>query len=894
MTLQGGTRLGLYEILAPIGAGGMGEVYRARDQKLDRDVAIKVLPLSVAADSEALARFELEAKAVAALSHPNILSIFDFGMQDGVAYAVMELLEGESLRKKLEAGPLTPKQAVDYAIQIARGLSAAHEKGIVHRDLKPENLFVDKEGHLKILDFGLAKRIEKVSPDDETSGPEGSGRMQAQAGSARTEPGAVLGTLGYMSPEQLRGIPVDHRCDIFSLGAILYEMLSGRSAFKQATASDTIVAILREEPAELSTSGRSIAPMVNQVVQRCLEKNREDRFQSARDIAVLLSEPSSATATALAAHGAPGQRRKVPIAVAAAAAVALIALAGIGLFLRRQSHGGPGASGDVKRVAVLPFENQGGPEDDYFADGISDEIRGKLISLAGVQVIARGSSKPYGKTTKTPRQIAEELNVGYLLTATVRWETKDGIRRVLVTPELIEVSGSEAPTSKWQQPFDAAMTDVFQVQSDIASRVAEALGVALGAAEAQRLSEKPTQNLDAYEAFLRGEQASNSLGAIDPPSVRKALGFYEQAVALDPGFLLAWQRVSEAASIRFADAIPTPEVAHRAKEAAEKAVALAPDRPEGYLALGTYERLVRSDAQRALEVFAKAQSIAPGNADVFRGIGLAEQSLGRLESAVDDLRQAERLDPRSVVLSTSIGSALLRLRRYTEARETLDRGLGLAPANLRLIENKAMTYLCEGDLTGARKVIEAAPSAVEPTALVAYLANYNDLVWVLDESQREVLLRLEPKAFDDDRATWALALVQAYVLRGDAAKVRAYAEIASKAFAEQVRVAPGEVGRQMSLALSLAYRGRKDEAIRVGERGYASESVAKDARVGAYNLHQLVRIYVLTGETEKALDNLDLLLKVPYYLGPGWLRIDPNFDALRKNPRFQKLVDGGA
>src|SRR6202011_917826 len=202
MTLSAGTRLGLYEILSPLGAGGMGEVYRARDKKLDRDVAVKVLPESVAADPDALARFEREAKAVAALSHQNILAIHDFGNQKGVAYAVMELLEGETLRGKLDAGPIPQKQAVDYALQVAKGLSAAHEKGIVHRDLKPENLFVTKDGHVKILDFGLAKRIESVAPGEETSAPTVSGH---------TEPGTVMGTVGYMSPEQVRGIPVDHR-----------------------------------------------------------------------------------------------------------------------------------------------------------------------------------------------------------------------------------------------------------------------------------------------------------------------------------------------------------------------------------------------------------------------------------------------------------------------------------------------------------------------------------------------------------------------------------------------------------------------------------------------------------------------------------------------------------
>ena len=245
--LSRGVHLGPYEILAPLGAGGMGEVYRARDPKLDREVAIKVLPESVAGDPDTLARFEREAKAVAALSHPNILSIFDFGTQDGVAYAVMELLEGETLRGKLDAGPIPQKQAVDYALQIAKGLSAAHEKGIVHRDLKPENLFVTRDGHLKILDFGLAKKVEARRPRAR--------RRARRRCSGHTEPGTVMGTVGYMSPEQVRGLPVDHRSDIFSFGAILYEMLSGKKAFKRDTAGDTMAAILREEPPELSRVG---------------------------------------------------------------------------------------------------------------------------------------------------------------------------------------------------------------------------------------------------------------------------------------------------------------------------------------------------------------------------------------------------------------------------------------------------------------------------------------------------------------------------------------------------------------------------------------------------------------------------------------------------------------
>ncbi len=873
MTLSAGTKLGPYEILSPLGAGGMGEVYRARDRKLDRDVAVKVLPQAVAADPDALARFEREAKAVAALSHPNILAIHDFGTHDGTAYAVTELLEGETLRGKLDGPPIGQRQAVEYALQIARGLSAAHGKGVVHRDLKPENVFVSKDGHVKILDFGLAKRMDV--PTEQTDAPTG----------GHTEPGTVMGTMGYMSPEQLRGLPVDQRSDIFSLGAILYELLSGRKAFKRDSASDTIAAVLKEDPPELTQSGRNVSPALDRIVRHCLEKDRENRFQSAKDVAFALSEASTPTTLTSGAQVAPAPtKRKVLIVFAA-----VVVLAAIGVFLLRRPHKAAGPAAGVKRVAVLPFENLGAPEDDYFADGIADEIRGKLTSLPGLQVIARGSSTPYKKTNKTPKQIAAELNTPYLLTATVRWEKSGGASRVHVSPELVDVTNPDAPTSRWQQPFDAAITDVFQVQSDIATKVAQALGAALGAGEEKRLSEKPTQNLAAYDAYLKAEQL-RSAGASDPPSLRKQIAFSEQAVALDPGFAQAWAGLSGANSLLYAASTPTPVLAERARQAGEKAVALSPNRPEGYLALGNYERLVAADYARALEQYDRGVRLAPGDATLVRGTALAEQGLGRWDASVEHFRQAERLDPRSAGISSVLGETLLRLRRYPEAREAFDRGLALAPTNPALIESKAMTYLGEGDLTGARAVIKATPKEVEPTALVAYLGNFWDLGWLLDEDQREILLRLTPAAFDEDRGTWALCLVQVYAWKGDAANAHTFAEEVRKAFEEQLRAAPNDAQRHVELGIALAYLGRKEEAIREGERGAALSPVSKDARNGPYVQHQLVRIYMLVGEPEKALDQLEPLLKIPYYLSPAWLKIDPNFDPLRKNPRFEKLV----
>ncbi|MDQ6893691.1 MAG: protein kinase [Acidobacteriota bacterium] len=885
MTIEAGSRLGPYEIISPLGAGGMGEVYRARDRKLDRDVAIKVLPDSVAADPDALARLEREAKAVASLSHPNILAIHDFATHEGVAYVVMELLEGRTLRERLADGPVPEKQAVDYALQIARGLSAAHERGVVHRDLKPENLFVAKGGHLKILDFGLAKRVESVPPGEETSAPTESGH---------TKPGTVMGTVSYMSPEQAKGLPVDSRSDIFSFGAVLYEMLSGKRAFARPTSNETIAAILREEPAELSGSGRAVSPALDHIVRHCLEKDRDDRFQSAKDIAFTLSEasgPKPAAATPLETRARTGTRR----ALAAPLAVGLVLLSASAIFLLLRSRGSrnpeAGKSG-VQRVAVLPFENLGAREDDYFADGIADAVRGKLTSVPGIEVIARASSVGYKKTSKTPKNIADELDARYLLTATVRWQKSAGGSRVQVNPELVEIKDSGAPASRWQQPFDAALTDVFQVQADIATRVAESLGLALGAPAAKSLSDVPTRNLSAYDAYLKGEDASKSLTVEDPPELRKAIAFYERAVALDPKFAPAWAQLSRASSRIYEIGTPSPETAARAREAAEKAIALAPNRPEGHLAMGLFENDVLKKPESAVEQYARGRSLSPGNAELLAGIAHSERVLGRWDESVGHFLEAERLDPRSVLTASRLGEEFLFLRRHAEARRRIERGLALAPGHLYLNELKAMSFLVRGDVAGARGALRNVSKEADRTALVRIVATYWDLVWVLDEEDRALLLRLTPAEFDNDRGTWGICRAQAYALKGDAANVKSSAETARLAIEEQLRATPEDAQRHVVLGLALAYLDRNADAIREGERGVALRRAIKDEYSSPYYQHVLARIYLLAGQPEKALDNLEPLLKIPYFLTPEWLRIDPTFDSLRGNPRFQKLVAG--
>jgi serine/threonine protein kinase/Tol biopolymer transport system component len=374
VTLSSGSRLGPYEILAPLGAGGMGEVYRARDPRLGREVAIKVLPTSFSTDPDRLRRFEQEARAAGVLNHPNVTAVYDIGTVDGAPYVVSELLEGETLRSRLAGGALGPRRAIDYAIQIAHGLAAAHEKGIVHRDLKPENLFVTKDGRVKILDFGLAKLTQ---PD--ASGPQ----TTVPTATAGTEPGVVMGTLGYMSPEQVRGRPADARSDIFSFGAILYEMLSGKRAFHGDSAADTMSAILREDPADLSSTNRLIAPALDRIVRHCLEKDPESRFHSAHDLAFDL-EALSGTQAADTRAAPPASRRPKPVtAVLVAVSAISLLLAAFAILPRLRSRPAPAAH--LVRFAVpIP------PGTTYAPAEIS---RGVSISPDGTRLVIQAFSK---------------------------------------------------------------------------------------------------------------------------------------------------------------------------------------------------------------------------------------------------------------------------------------------------------------------------------------------------------------------------------------------------------------------------------------------------------------------------------------------------------------------
>src|ERR1035441_424375 len=668
----------------------MGEVYRAKDTKLKRDVAVKVLPQSRAADADALARFEREALAVAALSHPNILSIFDFGEQDGISYAVMELLEGETLRGKLDAGPISQKQAVDYALQVAKGLSAAHEKGIVHRDLKPENLFVTKDGHLKILDFGLAKRVEAADPGKETSAPTASGHSQ---------PGMVMGTMGYMSPEQVRGLPVDHRSDLFSFGAILYELLSGRKAFKRDTASDTIAAILKEEPPELSDSGRNIPPALDHVVKHCLEKNADHRFQSARDIVFALSEASASTAAGGGQLATPAPKRGSAILIAAG----VLVLLGVGavVLLKRRPGASPSVTGPS--IAVLPFTNLSDDKNqEYFSDGLAEELMGLLTKVRELHVAGRTSSFAFKGKAEDLASIGQKLHVATVLEGSVR-RAGDQLR---VSTQLVNVSDGY---QIWAETYDRKLTDVFAVQDEIAGAVVSALKVKLLPQERRVASQHKTLNPEAYNQYLLGRQFYNR-GSRE--GLRRAVEAYQKAIALDPNYAAAYAGLA-LAEYALADSGDTATELDagkkRALAAAERAIALDPALPEAYSARGYVRLWVNWDWAGARADLERALSLDPGEARAHQTYGQLLASLGRLPEAITALKKTTELDPLSSNAWRVLGYPLYVGGDPPGARKALSRSLEIAPERERAHLHLGITWLLEGNPSAALAEIRREP-----------------------------------------------------------------------------------------------------------------------------------------------------------------------------------------
>jgi len=649
----------------------MGEVYRARDTRLDRDVAVKVLPAEVGQDPAALARFEREAKAVAALSHPNILALHDFGREGGVSYAVTELLEGESLRDRLRDAALPPRKAIEYAHQIALGLAAAHDRGIVHRDLKPDNLFVTKSGLVKILDFGLAAKSAPFSNTGGTNAP-------TTPGLGHTEPGTVLGTAGYMSPEQVRGKPVDHRSDLFSVGLVLYEMVSGRKAFHEDSSVETLMAVLRDDPKPLSQVGREIPSGLEALVAHCLEKSPEERFQSARDLAFALQvlERESGTRSDPAIVSSGHQRAEPAPASGPHAAL-------------------------PPSIAVLPFRNlSADPENEYFSDGMTEEIIDALSKIGAIRVAARTSSFAFKGKDDDVRQIGERLNVRTILEGSVR---RMG-NRIRINARLVSAADGY---DLWSEHYDGDMSDVFQVQDEIARAIAGALKVRLLPAEEAALATPGTRDVEAYNRFLKGRFFFGQRSA------SKAIEQFEAAIAADPKYAAAYTGLADSYCIHgFYGGTPTRVAFEKARAASLEAERLQPDSAEVLVSLGLIEHYYGWDEGEEIRVLERAIALEPRSAAAYSWLGLLHGLHGRCEEGLRRSREATRLEPLSANAQTNVGLPLYAVGRYDEALVELRKAVSMDPNALYPLWALGMCYQSMG---AAAEAVEAQERAVSLT-----------------------------------------------------------------------------------------------------------------------------------------------------------------------------------
>jgi serine/threonine-protein kinase len=630
MTVSPGTRLGPYEILGPLGAGGMGEVYRARDRRLDRDVAVKVLPEAVASDPGALARFEREAKAVAALSHPNILAIHDFGTHGGVLYAVTELLEGKTLREHLEGGDVGPRKAAEYALQMAQGLAAAHEKGIVHRDLKPENVFVTRDGRVKILDFGLAKAVDPGLLRNATQAPTVAGA---------TEPGTVLGTVGYMSPEQVRGQSADNRSDIFSFGTVFYEMLTGRPAFRADSAVETMNAILTEEPPDFTDAKvRNVSPGLERVVRRCLEKDPAHRFQDAHDLGFAI-EAVSGVSTAEAAPP-------------------------------------PVVTEDLSRkrsIAVLLFKDLArNPENAHLGVGLADATITELATVKSLLVRPTAAMLRYQGSAVDPQQAGRELGVD----AVVDGSFQRAGSRLRVTVQLVRTSDGR---SLWGSKIDTSLDDIFEMQDQVSRKIAEALEVELTPSEERRLARNVRPTAAAYELYLKGR--SHLLrGTLS--DVNAAIEAFERARDADPGFALAWAGLSRAYLLMALSFEPEGDWQTRAEETCEKALAIDPQLPEGRYLRGGFLWSPRGgfDHAGAIREFLAAIAGRPSLSEAHDRLAVVLDHVSNFEESLRHSGRAVAIDPQDGFALVQSGLVRYHMSQYGDALKVSEEGARITPS----------------------------------------------------------------------------------------------------------------------------------------------------------------------------------------------------------------------
>ena len=819
-----------YAIEREIGRGGMATVYLAQDLRHQRAVAVKVLHPEIAG-ALGPERFLSEIRIAASLQHPHLLPLLDSGDADGFLFYIMPFIEGESLRERLTRDhELAVPEVLRILRDVVDALAYAHGRGVVHRDIKPDNVMLSGR-HAMVTDFGVAKAITGAT-----------GRQ------ALTTAGVAVGTPAYMAPEQATADPnLDERVDIYAVGVLAYELLTGRTPFAGPTAQAILAAHVTARPDPVTKHRENVPAGLAALVMRCLEKNPADRWQRADE---LLRALEAMTASDWRA----GPRIRVRTVVAAA--VVMVALGAAAVWFR----GGAGAGRDparsvakIPRLVVLPFENIGAPGDEYFADGLTDEITSKLAGLPGLGVIARTSAVRYRKTSEGVRQIGQELGVDYVLEGTVRWERTSGTRgSVRVSPHLIRVSDE---TAVWAEPVEGVFADVFRLQGQIAQQVATGMNVILVAGEREALAAAPTTNQEAYDSYLRG----NALIAqgLTEQNLRGAIERYQRATSLDPRFAAAYRQLSTANANLYASFDQTDQRLRLARAAADQALQLRPE--EGQWALGVLYG-AQGQWQQALEHLKVAEGIRPNESGIVARIGGAYLYLGDWARSREYLERAVTLDPQSAVLNRQLSFCYQQLFRYPEAIEYANRAIALDPGRPRpyvgivfnLLLWKGHTPEADSAVARALRNLGAEPFVADelaPGPTPWLWAN----VFATDPQFRTALEGVRLAGSSIDSASWYLSAGTLHASLGEMSQGRAYADSARVVLEGRLRRVPDNADLHSRLGVAYASLGLKEAAIREARRAV---ELAPDPLTNPDYRLDLGVVYAMVGERDSAIATL--------------------------------------
>jgi serine/threonine protein kinase len=885
-----GQTIGHYKISELLGTGGMGEVYLATDIVAGRKAALKLLPFRFTGDAERLKRFQQEARAVVALNHPNILTVYEIGEDHSTHYIASELIEGETLRQRLDRGRMQLSEAVEIATQVTSALLAAHEAGVVHRDIKPENIMLRPDGYVKVLDFGIAKLAEQ----------EGLAAMPKDQALllVETNLGSVLGTARYMSPEQACGALVDKRTDIWSLGVLLYEMVTGHAPFTGDTPGEVMFAILEKEPSPVRNYIARTSPELQQMISKTLRKNRDERYQGAPELLDALKDFRRKLE-------AKSQRAAAPLWLRwarspAAVALALIAAA-LAVTLLFQWNRKPTTSFPLeKSIAVLPFANLSKDEEnEFFAGGVQDEILTNLAKVADLKVISRTSVARYkSDLERNLRDIAKTLGVSHVVEGSVQRAGE----RIRVNVQLIDAHND---AHLWAEHYDRDAADVFAIQSEIAQQIADRLRSKLSPAERAAIAERPTADLIAYELYTeakaRGQEWWNWKEV--EQGLNEIVQLLEEATRRDPNFALAYCDLANvqcdlfsATGARAAEAWTHLELA---RKAAETAARLRPDLGQAHLELARYQyfaNLHTSDFARAREELAIARRSLPNDSEATLIAARIDKRQNRWDDSLANLERAAELDPANPEVAFHRRRTLFEMRRYTELEQRLAddiaRGLLQGERNQVCL---AELKLAEGHPVAAQALLAQVP--MDFSAI--------DFVWQI-RLQAALYLR------DYDGATRVIAATPAKSVEGlydgqppesrvdaEIERARGHTERALTVFAAarkrleatwETRYKDAPYQTLEVLAEFDAGLGRKEDAIREALRAVSLMPIAKDSYWGPHYVKNLAMVYAWTGEHDRAFEQLETVAIIPNGPTYGDLRFNPCWDDLRGDPRFDKII----